>query len=156
MTTVADLIEQLSKYPGDLEVLQSSDAEGNEFNVVDEVGVFYVERDDPDYESVHTDSDLKDQYGDEDIAYEQPGVQRRPEAADPWQVNFDEDELDNQDPHGKHAAYTLDEQPQELNSSARVGDTPKPGIRLRLEDAGSGSAARITGSSSPPQARSRR
>jgi hypothetical protein len=73
------------------------------------------------------------QFEDEDIAYEQPRVQRRPESADPWQVNFDEDELDNQDPHGKHAAYTLDEPPQELNSAARVGEGLKSGEHLALE-----------------------
>jgi hypothetical protein len=80
------------------------------------------------------DADL-DQYEDEDIAYEQPRVQARPEAADPWQVNFDEDELDNQDPHGKHAAYTLDEPPQELNTRARVGEGLKTGEHLALEHA---------------------
>lgn len=80
------------------------------------------------------DADLA-QYEDEDIAYEQPRVGRRPEIADPWQVNFDEDELDNQDPHGKHAAYTLDEPPQELNSSARVGEGLKSGEHLALERA---------------------
>ena len=79
------------------------------------------------------DADLA-QYEDEDIAYEQPRVQRRPEIADPWQVNYDEDELDNQDPHGKHAAYTLDEPPQELNSGARVGEGLKTGEHLILED----------------------
>jgi hypothetical protein len=76
-----------------------------------------------------------DQYEDEDIAYEQPRVQARPGSGDPWQVNFDEDELDNQDPHGKHAAYTLDEPPQELNSSARVGEGLKSGEHLALEHA---------------------
>lgn len=80
------------------------------------------------------DADLQ-QYEDEDIAHEQPRVQRRPDAGDPWQVNFDEDELDNQDPHGKHAAYTLDEPPQELNSVARVGEGLKPGEHLKLEQA---------------------
>jgi hypothetical protein len=89
-----------------------------------------------------TDKALRDadqsQFEDEDIAYNQPRVGRRPESADPWQVNFDEDELDNQDPHGKHAAYTLDEPPQELNSQARVGEGMKPGERLRLEQADTG------------------
>jgi hypothetical protein len=80
------------------------------------------------------DADLR-QYEDEDIAYEQPRVQARPDAADPWQVNFDEDELDNQDPHGKHAAYTLDEPPQELNTRARVGEGLKTGEHLALEHA---------------------
>ena len=73
------------------------------------------------------------QYADEDLAHQQPRAGRRPESADPWQVNFDEDELDNQDPHGKNAAYTLDEPPQELNSSARVGEGMKPAERLRME-----------------------
>ena len=73
------------------------------------------------------------QLEDEDISHEQPRVQRRPDAGDPWQVNFDEDELDNQDPHGKHAAYTLDEPPQDLNSAARVGEGMKKAERLTLE-----------------------
>jgi hypothetical protein len=75
------------------------------------------------------------QFEDEDLAYDQPRVGRRPDAGDPWQVNFDEDELDNQDPHGKHAAYTLDEPPQELNSAARVGQGLKPGEELAMEQA---------------------
>ncbi len=46
----------------------------------------------------------------------------------PQPTNFREDELDNQDPHGKHADYTLDEPPEALDSSARVGDGDKPGV----------------------------
>jgi hypothetical protein len=66
---------------------------------------------------------------------ETEGSSRR-EAADPWQVNFDDDELDNQDPHGKNAKYTLDEPPQQLNSAARVmGEGLKPAERLALEQA---------------------
>lgn len=80
------------------------------------------------------DADLA-QYGADDVADEQTRVQRRPDDADPWQVNFDEDELDNQDPHGKHAAYTLDSPPQELNSAARVGQGLKSGEHLVLEKA---------------------
>lgn len=86
------------------------------------------------------DADL-DQYESEGIAYEQPRVQRRPDTGDPWQVNFDEDELDNQDPHGKHAAYTLDSPPQELNSASRVGEPPKKAERTRLEQSGPASGS---------------
>ena len=77
----------------------------------------------------------RQQFEDDDLGYGQPRVGRRPDAGDPWQVNFDEDELDNQDPHGKNAAYTLDEPPQELNTAARVGQGLKPGEELALEQA---------------------
>lgn len=46
---------------------------------------------------------------------------------------FAEDEMDNQDPHGKYAKRTLDSPPEDLNSASRVGEPPKPGTRLRLE-----------------------
>jgi hypothetical protein len=49
--------------------------------------------------------------------------------------DYAEDELDNQDPHGKHAAVTRDEPPQALNSDARVGEGLKPGTELALEAA---------------------
>jgi hypothetical protein len=89
----------------------------------------------PQTEKALRDADLA-QYGDEDLAHGQPAVQRRPDAAsDPWRTNFSEDELDNQDPHGKHAAYTLDEPPQELNSASRVGEGLKSGEHLILEQA---------------------
>ena len=82
------------------------------------------------------DADL-DQYEDDLGVHEQPRVGARPgpgTAENP--TNFSEDELDNQDPHGRHAPVTLDEQPQALNTSARVGETPKPGIQLAIERAG--------------------
>jgi hypothetical protein len=78
------------------------------------------------------DADLA-QYEDEDIAHEQPRVGARPGTGDPWQLNYDEDEVVPQDPHGKHAKYTLDSPPQELNTAARVGEPMKPGERLTLE-----------------------
>lgn len=53
--------------------------------------------------------------------------------AQPWRKNFREDEVAPQDPHGKHARVTLDSPPEELNSSARVGDRLKPGEHLSLE-----------------------
>jgi hypothetical protein len=39
-------------------------------------------------------------------------------------TNFAEDELDNQDPHGRNADVPLDDQPQELRSDSRVGEGP--------------------------------
>ena len=83
-----------------------------------------------------------DQYEDEDIASgsSRPRNDARPEVQAGNRTKFKESQLDNQDPHGKNAAFTLDEQPQELNSSARVGETPKPGTRLQLEDAAADSA----------------
>lgn len=98
---------------------------------------------DPDRTDDHVHQELRaleeadlDQYGDEDISTgdSRPRNDARPEVQSPRRTNFREDQLDNQDPHGKNAAYTLDEQPQELNSGARVGETPKPGTRLQLED----------------------
>jgi hypothetical protein len=80
------------------------------------------------------DADL-DQYEDEDVAYEQPRVQRRPEAASAPRLNYDEEQLDNQEPHGKHAAYTLDEPPQDLRTTTRVGDGLKSAEHLALEQA---------------------
>jgi len=59
------------------------------------------------------------------------------EVAAEQAAGFREDELDNQDPHGKHARVTLDAQPQHLNSDARVGEGLKPGVArsLRVNDA---------------------
>jgi hypothetical protein len=54
-------------------------------------------------------------------------------ARESWRAKFDEDEVEPQDPHGKHAPVTLDAPPQELNSAARVGDGVKPGEHLSLE-----------------------
>jgi hypothetical protein len=56
-------------------------------------------------------------------------------VAAPNPTRFPEDELDNQDPHDKHAERTLDAQPQELNTSARVGTGGKTGTRRTREDA---------------------
>ena len=58
-----------------------------------------------------------------------------PEALE--RTRYPEDQLDNQDPHGKHARLTLDAPAQELNTQARVGESPKPGTALRLERSGS-------------------
>jgi hypothetical protein len=75
------------------------------------------------------------QFEDEDIAHSQPRVSSRPGHGDPREgLNFREDELDNQDPYGKHAV-PAPEQPQALNADSRVGEGPKPGIELRLEAA---------------------
>ncbi len=60
---------------------------------------------------------------------------RRPDDQRPGQdLDYDHDDLDNQDPHRRHhAPVTLDEQPQNLNTASRVGEPPKPGTELRLE-----------------------
>lgn len=76
------------------------------------------------------------QWTEEELAYRKPVVGARerqlPERNHP---DFAEDELDNQDPHGKHAPVTLDEQPQQLNTQARVGQGLPPGLELTLEQA---------------------
>lgn len=55
-------------------------------------------------------------------------------------TNFDEDELDNQDPHGKHARITLDRPPEELNSFARVGQRGPRAADMRLNSPGTDSS----------------
>jgi hypothetical protein len=77
----------------------------------------------------------RDQFVDEGLATSASRMNERPEVHPTPDLNFREDELDNQDPHGKHARYTLDEPPQELNSGARVGDGMKPGTARRIEGA---------------------
>jgi len=73
------------------------------------------------------------QFEDEELAHSQPRVSSRPGTGTP-EVNYREDELDNQDPYGKHA-IPVPEQPQAMNSSARVGEGLKPGTELMLEQA---------------------
>lgn len=75
------------------------------------------------------------QWQEEGLAAVNPKSGARDEVQDPHRTDFDEDELDNQDPHGKHAAVTLDSEPQELNSRDRVGEGMKPGTHLEMEDA---------------------
>lgn len=75
----------------------------------------------------------RDQWIDEGYAAKSPRVSERDEVQDAWRTGYDEDELDNQDPHGKHAARTLDKQPREYNSSARVGEGLKPGVEMSLD-----------------------
>jgi hypothetical protein len=50
-----------------------------------------------------------------------------------WRARFDEEKVIPQDPHGKHAPVTLDSPPEELNSSARVGEGLKSAEHLALE-----------------------
>jgi hypothetical protein len=72
------------------------------------------------------------QWSDEDLGGSSASLAGRgSRAANP--TNFSEDELDNQDPHGKHTRQTLDSPPQELNSRARVGEGLPPGIERALE-----------------------
>jgi hypothetical protein len=67
--------------------------------------------------------------------HHRPLMAARPGTPAP-EPDFREDELDNQDPHGKRAAVTLDDQPQELNTASRVGEGMKPGTELQLEQSG--------------------
>ncbi len=73
----------------------------------------------------------RDQYEDEDIAHSRPLMGSRPGPGD-VATNYAEDELDNQDPRGRHVAP---EQPQALHSQARVGGGLPPGTELALEGA---------------------
>ncbi|HET7233011.1 MAG TPA: BON domain-containing protein [Longimicrobium sp.] len=75
----------------------------------------------------------RDQYEDEDIAHRNPVMGSRPGHGDPAAgLNYTEDELDNQDPYGKHA-IPVAEQPQAMHSQARVGEGLMPGVELGLE-----------------------
>ena len=56
------------------------------------------------------------------------------EGEAPNPTDYDEDELDNQSPYGKHAV-SVPEQPRALHSQARVGEGLKPGVELELESA---------------------
>jgi hypothetical protein len=77
----------------------------------------------------------RDQFADEGYGA-RPRIAERPEVQQPVnRTNFNEDELDNQDPHGKHAAVTLDSAPQQLNAEGQVGEGLKPGVKLALEQA---------------------
>ncbi|HSU12662.1 BON domain-containing protein [Longimicrobium sp.] len=74
------------------------------------------------------------QFEDEELAHSQPRVGSRPGTGDPNPTNYSEDELDNQDPYGKHAV-PAPEQPQALNSRSRVGEGLSPGLELEMEAA---------------------
>jgi osmotically-inducible protein OsmY len=73
----------------------------------------------------------RDQYEDEGIAHEHTVMSSRPGTGD-VATHYREDELDNQDPYGKHAV-PAPEQPQALHSQARVGEGLPPGMELALE-----------------------
>ncbi|HEU4452033.1 MAG TPA: BON domain-containing protein [Longimicrobium sp.] len=73
------------------------------------------------------------QFEDEELAHSQPRMSSRPGTGMP-ELNYSEDELDNQSPYGKHAV-PVPEQPQAMNSAARVGEGLKPGTELMLEQA---------------------
>jgi hypothetical protein len=64
----------------------------------------------------------------------EPRLAARPSAAPGNPTTFSEDELDNQEPYGKHA-ISVPVQPQALNSESRVGEGLMPGTELRLEQA---------------------
>jgi len=72
------------------------------------------------------------QYEDEDLAHSRPRVGARPGTGDPNPTRYEEDELDNQSPYGKRAVPVA-EQPQAINSQARVGQGTEPGLELEME-----------------------
>lgn len=70
--------------------------------------------------------------------YGWPRVGERDEVQEPNRTHYEEDELDNQSPFGKHAVPqgSQDEgPPQALNAQSRVGEGLKPGVELNLEAA---------------------
>lgn len=74
-------------------------------------------------------SQFEDEY-----THSRPRMAARPEVQEARRGGYDEDELDNQDPYGKHAV-PAPEQPQALNAAARVGEGLKPATELDLEGA---------------------
>jgi BON domain len=74
------------------------------------------------------------QFEDEELAHSRPRVSSRPGTGEVNPTHYREDELDNQDPYGKHAV-PVPEQPQAMNSQSRVGEGLKPGTELALEAA---------------------
>jgi hypothetical protein len=83
----------------------------------------------------------RDQWMDEGYAAHSPRMSQHSDGNPGGRTGgFAEDELDNQEPHGKNARMTLDAQPQASNPGARVGGGPKPGVDRALEQAsGNGS-----------------
>lgn len=88
----------------------------------------------PQTEKAMREADLR-QWQEEGLSAEKSRTQARPEVQDANRTRYSEDELDNQDPHDKHAERTLDSQPQELNTDARVGEGLKDATELDLEQA---------------------
>jgi hypothetical protein len=109
------------------------------------------QRDDSQHQSERALEDAdRDQWSNEDFAHTSSKETERPgESQTPWRRQYREDELDNQDPHGKHADLTLDAPPQALNSDARVGVGLKPGEELALEQADV--PVKPHGANSPPE-----
>jgi len=74
-----------------------------------------------------------DQWDDEGFGGETPRSGARAEVQSASRPNFREDELDNQDPHGKNADRTLDIPPQELRSESRVGEGTKKAFEVEMD-----------------------
>ncbi|MQA90919.1 MAG: BON domain-containing protein [Gemmatimonas sp.] len=72
----------------------------------------------------------RDQFEDEDLAYRNPRQSERPGSGDLAPTRFEEDELDNQDPHLKRRPTR-----EALNSDVRVGEGMDPGTRRTIESA---------------------
>jgi BON domain len=76
----------------------------------------------------------RDQYEDEELAHSRPRVGARSGTGEVNPTHYEEDELDNQSPYGKRAV-SVPEQPQAINSQARVGEGTAPGLELEMEHA---------------------
>lgn len=64
MNTIADLVEELSKLPQDMEILAATDSEGNSFKRLEDIGTYFVEKPDPgtdEINEVFTEEDLDDE-----------------------------------------------------------------------------------------------
>jgi hypothetical protein len=76
----------------------------------------------------------REQWMEEGLAAKNPKTTVRSEGErSDNRTRYRESELDNQDPHGKHASNTLDAPPQELHTDTRVGEGLEPGTELKLE-----------------------
>jgi hypothetical protein len=83
-----------------------------------------------------------DQWDDEGFGGETPRSGARPEVQSASRANFREDEMDNQDPHGKHADRTLDAPPQELSGGSHVGEGTNKALGVDLDSHDRGDRAR--------------
>jgi hypothetical protein len=72
------------------------------------------------------------QFEDEELAHSHPVMSARPGPDARGATRYVEDELDNQDPYGKHAV-PVPEQPQALHGQARMGEGLSPGLELAIE-----------------------
>jgi hypothetical protein len=88
----------------------------------------------------------RDQWADEGFSSRRPRTDARDEVQSADRTGFRDQELDNQDPHGRNAKLTLDAPPEDLDSDDRVGEGTKPGLE----------AGRTGGSDTPSEPPSQR